>query len=217
MIQQQKSGRSLPAELRHIVSAYGALKPLKGFGATVLRESLYASGYLAVAPLLREALQQQPAVADLPGGPLVVSGVAAGLLATVCTQPADTIKTRMQVGWLCVAVAEERASAFTPLLQCCPAGVPGDQHAPGVPQPPVHHAAHPAHRGHGHVLLGAGPARFPHRLRRWDAPPPWLRRGALACHSLDRLPPPAAPAVFILNGTRTTFVDLLQRGRVAEA
>lgn len=96
MIQQQKSGRPLPAEFRHILSTYGALKPLKGFSATVLRESLYASGYLAVAPLLREALQQQAVVADLPGGPLIVSGVAAGLLATVCTQPADTIKTRMQ-------------------------------------------------------------------------------------------------------------------------
>lgn len=98
MIQQQKSGRPLPAEFRHILSTYGALKPLKGFSATVLRESLYASGYLAVAPLLREALQQQAVVADLPGGPLIVSGVAAGLLATVCTQPADTIKTRMQAG-----------------------------------------------------------------------------------------------------------------------
>jgi hypothetical protein len=97
MIQQQKSGRSLPAEFRHIVSTYGALKPIKGFSATVLRESLYASGYLAVAPLLRGVLEQQPAVANLPGGPTVVSGVAAGLLATVCTQPADTIKTRMQV------------------------------------------------------------------------------------------------------------------------
>ncbi|KAL4458201.1 hypothetical protein ABPG75_013066 [Micractinium tetrahymenae] len=96
MIQQQKAGRSLPAEFRHSLSTYGPLKPFKGLSATVARESLYACGYLAVAPLLREVLQRQPAVADVPGGPLVLSGIAAGLLATVATQPADTIKTRMQ-------------------------------------------------------------------------------------------------------------------------
>ena len=45
---------------------------------------------------MREKLQGIPAVNDVPGGPLVVSGVVAGLLATVTTQPADTIKTRMQ-------------------------------------------------------------------------------------------------------------------------
>lgn len=98
MIQQQRGGRSLGAELRHIVGSMGALKVYKGLSATILRESLYASGYLAVAPLLREALARQPALADVPGGPMVVSGVLAGVLATVATQPADTIKTRMQVG-----------------------------------------------------------------------------------------------------------------------
>lgn len=47
-------------------------------------------------PLMRERLEQIPSVQSIPGGPLVVSGIAAGLLATVTTQPADTIKTRMQ-------------------------------------------------------------------------------------------------------------------------
>lgn len=98
MIQQQKSGRSLATEATHILRTLGPLSVYKGLSATLLRESLYASGYLAVAPLLREALADQPAMADVPGGPLVVSGVAAGLLATLATQPFDTIKTRMQVG-----------------------------------------------------------------------------------------------------------------------
>lgn len=98
MIQQQKSGRSLPAEFRHTLATHGPLKLWKGLSATVLRESLYASGYLAVAPMLRDVLAEQPALANVPGGPLVVSGIAAGLLATVVTQPPDTIKTRMQVG-----------------------------------------------------------------------------------------------------------------------
>lgn len=61
-----------------------------------MRESLYASCYLGLMPLMQARLQAMPSVNDLPGGPLVVSGLAAGLLATVSTQPADTIKTRMQ-------------------------------------------------------------------------------------------------------------------------
>lgn len=96
MIQQQKRGGSLPTEFRHIVNTYGALKPFKGLSATILRESLYATGYLAIAPILREALSKQPAVQDIPGGPYVLSGIIAGLIATVSSQPADTIKTRMQ-------------------------------------------------------------------------------------------------------------------------
>ena len=65
----------------------------------------YACGYLAVAPLLRKKLAEQEAIAAVPGAPLVLSGITAGLLATVATQPADTIKTRMQVGaggWMLV-------------------------------------------------------------------------------------------------------------------
>jgi hypothetical protein len=61
-----------------------------------MRESLYAAGYLGVMPLMRRHLDEAPVIKDLPGGPLLVSGIAAGLLATVTTQPADTIKTRMQ-------------------------------------------------------------------------------------------------------------------------
>ncbi|KAI3435642.1 hypothetical protein D9Q98_001700 [Chlorella vulgaris] len=161
MIQQQKSGRSLPAEFRHIVSTYGALKPIKGFSATVLRESLYASGYLAVAPLLRGVLEQQPAVANLPGGPTVVSGVAAGLLATVCTQPADTIKTRMQ--------------AFPDTI------------------------SHPQYRTlvstTQHIIQSEGAGTLFAGM--------WPRMFRIVC------------AVFILNSTRTTLVDAVQRGREA--
>ena len=65
----------------------------------MIRESLYAAGYLGVCPILREALEEHPATRSMPGGPLILSGITAGLLATVTSHPADTIKTRMQVGW----------------------------------------------------------------------------------------------------------------------
>lgn len=65
-------------------------------GVTVIRESLYAAGYLGVLPILRRQADGIPALNNLPGGPMVASGLAAGLLAAVTTHPADTIKTRMQ-------------------------------------------------------------------------------------------------------------------------
>lgn len=96
MIQQQKSGRSLMAELRQLTSTLGIMSVYKGLSPTLVRESLYTAGYLGVAPILREKLSEAPIIGDTPGGPMVASGIAAGLLATVSTQPLDTIKTRMQ-------------------------------------------------------------------------------------------------------------------------
>lgn len=65
---------------------------------TVLRESLYTSCYLGLAPVLREYLERQPRVREAgTGAPLLISGMAAGLVSALATQPPDTIKTRMQV------------------------------------------------------------------------------------------------------------------------
>ena len=180
MIQQQKAGRTLPAEFRHIMHTYGPMKTMKGLSATVVRESLYATGYLAVAPLLREVLAQQPAVRDLPGGPFVLSGVAAGLLATVCTQPADTVKTRLQVSALerqipgfrtfccrlpTAAIDAKTTTAPSPRSPR-PAGVPRQRHPPPVPFATVHCFPHCAYRGGRHILLGPLAASLPRHLRR---------------------------------------------------
>ena len=79
----------------------------------MMRESLYAAGYLGVMPILRARLEEVPWIHDLPGGPLVLSGIAAGLLATVSTQPADTIKTKMQAFPDAAAHPEYRSVAST--------------------------------------------------------------------------------------------------------
>ena len=63
---------------------------------TFTRESLYVAGYIGVVPMLHEALSSLAAFADRPGAATAATGVTCGLLATVITQPADTIKTRMQ-------------------------------------------------------------------------------------------------------------------------
>lgn len=46
--------------------------------------------------MLHEALSSLAAFADHPGAATAATGVTCGLLATAITQPADTIKTRMQ-------------------------------------------------------------------------------------------------------------------------
>lgn len=78
-----------------------------------MRESLYTAGYLGLMPMLRARLESVQSVNALPGGPLLISGLAAGLLATVSTQPADTIKTRMQAFVDPVANPEYRSVVST--------------------------------------------------------------------------------------------------------
>lgn len=65
-------------------------------GATVSREALYAAGYLGLMPILRKEFTDAPVIKDIPGGPYLGAGIAAGIFGTVTTHPSDTIKTRMQ-------------------------------------------------------------------------------------------------------------------------
>lgn len=62
------------------------------------RESFYAGCYLGVCPLLRSRLDDALSGAGAPPSTtsLIAGGAAAGLLATVLSQPFDTVKTRMQ-------------------------------------------------------------------------------------------------------------------------
>ena len=62
----------------------------------MMRESLYTAGYLGVAPLLKTTLREHEAFEGMPGAAALAAGVSAGILATVTSHPADTIKTRMQ-------------------------------------------------------------------------------------------------------------------------
>lgn len=64
--------------------------------STMMRESLYTAGYLGVAPLLKTTLREHEAFEGMPGAAALAAGVSAGILATVTSHPADTIKTRMQ-------------------------------------------------------------------------------------------------------------------------
>ncbi|KAK9833045.1 hypothetical protein WJX74_005393 [Apatococcus lobatus] len=97
MIQQQKHGRPLLTELQHIVKQHGLKRLYRGMTMTMAREGIYTASYLGVCPTLCDYLQGTDILRDQsPTTSFLISGCTAGLLAAVATQPADTIKTRMQ-------------------------------------------------------------------------------------------------------------------------
>lgn len=97
MIQQQRTGDTLSGAARRVISTYGVSKMYRGIGATAMRESLYVGGYMGLMPALRDFLAVQPSFQQLPNGSAIAAaGVTAGLLAAAASQPADTVKTRMQ-------------------------------------------------------------------------------------------------------------------------
>lgn len=64
---------------------------------TLFREGTYTASYLGICPVFREYLEGHPALKDYPSSvSFIIAGTSAGLFAAVATQPADTIKTRMQ-------------------------------------------------------------------------------------------------------------------------
>ena len=125
IIQQQRTGLTLPAQVTAIAREFGWAKFTKGLLPAIGREALFTGGYLGLAPVLRSLLVQfQPdtfaeqrshttataaasasaaavAAADTQHArgnvlSLVVSSLLAGVTAGVLTHPIDTIKTRMQ-------------------------------------------------------------------------------------------------------------------------
>ena len=118
IIQQQKTGLALPAQVSAIAREYGWGKFSKGLLPAIGRESLFTGGYLGLAPVLRSLLvQYQPDTfaeqrsttgaddaaarsdSSSPRGnmlSLLASSLMAGVTAGVLTHPIDTIKTRMQ-------------------------------------------------------------------------------------------------------------------------
>lgn len=83
---------------RHHAPPLPARQPDRPQSATAGRESLYTAAYLGLFPALKDYLQHSTPAGSVPGAPLVVGGIVAGMLGTTLTHPFDTCKTRMQVG-----------------------------------------------------------------------------------------------------------------------
>ena len=94
IIHQQKSGRSLPVETLHLLRAYGPTVFTRGLGMCMARESVYATGYLGLFPVLRERLEEGGYSA---GTSTLMAGITSGVIAAFFSHPFDTIKTKLQV------------------------------------------------------------------------------------------------------------------------
>ncbi|KAG1660966.1 hypothetical protein FOA52_005592 [Chlamydomonas sp. UWO 241] len=96
IIQQQKSGRTLPAEASHYLATHGLANVYRGLAPTLIRETMYTAGYLGVFPLIKSYLDDVHGASLPPGASLLLAGIAGGFCAAGASHPFDTAKTRMQ-------------------------------------------------------------------------------------------------------------------------
>ncbi len=93
MIQQQRTGASLGATFKSLVSTKGPAVLYRGLTMTAMREGLYVSFVLGTTPVLTQQLE--PAVGS-PSLAFTLAGLASGIGAAVMTHPFDTMKTFVQ-------------------------------------------------------------------------------------------------------------------------
>eukprot|EP00457_Paulinella_chromatophora_P010975 gb/GEZN01011094.1/.p1 GENE.gb/GEZN01011094.1/~~gb/GEZN01011094.1/.p1 ORF type:complete len:275 (+),score=22.47 gb/GEZN01011094.1/:21-845(+) len=90
MVQQQRKGGSLPSHFSSLLSG-GHLG--RAFFPCAMREGIYTAGYLGLAPVIREALQQQ---GHGPVASALVGASVGGVICSIGSHPFDTAKTCMQ-------------------------------------------------------------------------------------------------------------------------
>jgi len=97
ILQQQKTGQSMTQQIRSLYRTHGVTCFGRGFGMCAAREAMYASGYLGVFPVLYSwSLSTSLTQSYSENTLFLTSGVIAGVLASFCSQPFDTLKTRQQ-------------------------------------------------------------------------------------------------------------------------
>lgn len=86
--------RSVPVALHSILTTEGVRGLTRGLGPTLARDVPFSALYLAFYDLLKA----QTASSSLsPDAGHMLAGLGSGLLASLVTQPADVVKTRMQM------------------------------------------------------------------------------------------------------------------------
>lgn len=114
MIQQQRYAGTLWATPLRIYKVHGVRHGLfRGFVCAAVRESMYTAGLLGIVPVSKKYLQEEFGL-NKPVAK-VISSLCAGLLCASVTNPADFIKTLMQVRIRCVF--QNQAFDFTERLR----------------------------------------------------------------------------------------------------
>jgi len=101
MLLQQKYTLSMVTASSYLWHLRGFKGFIRGLFATAIRDSFYCGAYLGVAPAIKESaelyFEQYPALAAHNHWlPFVLAGPSGGLLAAICTQPIDCIKSQQQ-------------------------------------------------------------------------------------------------------------------------
>merc|ERR1719397_2006740 len=91
--------RSVFTALETILRLEGLRGLTRGLGPTLARDVPFSSLYLAFYDLLKQKVASQTQLAGIsPEAAHMTAGLGAGLLASLVTQPADVVKTQMQLG-----------------------------------------------------------------------------------------------------------------------
>lgn len=96
-VNQQNHGGSMASTAKRVIQTHGVSGLFRGLSMTSMREGIFCSSYMTVAPWLERHLRQRfPTASD--GLALAASSIGAGCLGAFCSHPADTLKTRLQGG-----------------------------------------------------------------------------------------------------------------------
>ena len=104
-------GLAPSATVKHILAEHGVLRLWRGLGSTMLREALYTSGYLSVAPIITARIMQNEGWGDRFWASAVLGSCCAGVIANVLSHPVDTSKTIMQADLAAATHPSARAAA----------------------------------------------------------------------------------------------------------
>ena len=100
MIQQQRKGGSTAATFRSIANPTNFYRGLIG---AAVREALWTCGYLSIPPVVRSYLMENhPEQFPDNNRARIPAALLGGLFACYLTQPADTIKTCLQLSIFCL-------------------------------------------------------------------------------------------------------------------
>jgi len=95
MIHQQKLNMSPMGTVSTLMKSYGNLSIYRGFFATAFREAFYTCGYLGLAPVFAQIIQERsPETSEVSA--FFYGSLVGGVIAAIMTHPADTAKTCIQ-------------------------------------------------------------------------------------------------------------------------
>jgi len=106
-IQAQRLGVAPAQAAKQLIASHGATSLWRGLWSTALREALYTSGYLSVAPIITRRIMQREGWEERYWASAVLGSCIAGVIANVLSHPVDTSKTLVQAD---VGAAEHRSA-----------------------------------------------------------------------------------------------------------